>query len=699
METTIIPEIKVHNVKDFGAVGNGLADDTKAIQDAIDALYEYPVKKADKTVLSRAETEEMTKEGGIVYFPAGSYKISKTIFVDKAGVNLQGDSSLSSQIIPSGEMVNNELIFDKEKEDQPIFDFAYFNGEKRTGERSFIRNIGMSHLTFDLRYVNNVTTIRIIRPYDLCKFKNLFFFNIRGTAIQAISDTSAKLFNGKRVVGQGLILEDIHIDNSGSTQDYLKLKRDKGRVEDATGTFIHLENINESSLTNVKILACGVQADANTGLAIKTADNKTIQAFANRIGILLEGCHGVTIKESSLGFFDNAAIKLQRGTNGAQIENAYTFIQHNTFEENKKAHIQIDGGAEPLAVKGVGKTFISDNRFLGKVSPEYAYEIDNCNLVTIRDRANVKVGQLAFNTIIEAGEVNAIEVAGTSFQSKPRITDNGYRTVIMGKENVLSEQKTSYSDAYSFKTRLLAERLTIPVVKKQDLYRYNEVVVEGDIALLKEDGKPETKLIVLRTIQNGQLVWVDMKDNVIDVSQITEATVSGTEVKGKFIGGITQLRITEILSDGAERPQETGGTIESGGRFSLQYTEITANCTHLKIEGFDERGFSVAEFMLHLPPQLATQLIVSPLYNRDAASFITGTYWNIASLRFVARNITTGEEQIYAGGDLKADGTFTYYARDKVRENLETMKYILNGLDSENRVVVSVNVMTGENLL
>ena len=50
------------NVRDFGAVGNGLTDDTKAIQAAINAASK-------------------TGGGGVVYIPAGHYLISKTLVI------------------------------------------------------------------------------------------------------------------------------------------------------------------------------------------------------------------------------------------------------------------------------------------------------------------------------------------------------------------------------------------------------------------------------------------------------------------------------------------------------------------------------------------------------------------------------------------------------------------------------------------
>ncbi len=57
------------NVKDFGAKGNGSADDTSAIQKAIDSL----------------------KSGGTVYIPKGTYKISYLVFRENIHIRLAGN--------------------------------------------------------------------------------------------------------------------------------------------------------------------------------------------------------------------------------------------------------------------------------------------------------------------------------------------------------------------------------------------------------------------------------------------------------------------------------------------------------------------------------------------------------------------------------------------------------------------------------
>jgi hypothetical protein len=62
------------NVRDYGAIGDGVTDDTNAIQSAIDA-------------------------GGCVYFPPGTYKVTSTLTVSSSAVRLQGASKFASLLL------------------------------------------------------------------------------------------------------------------------------------------------------------------------------------------------------------------------------------------------------------------------------------------------------------------------------------------------------------------------------------------------------------------------------------------------------------------------------------------------------------------------------------------------------------------------------------------------------------------------
>ncbi len=86
------PPLDWQNVMDNGAVGDGVADDTAAIQATINAI----------------------PEGGVVYFPSGSYKISSALTVT-SGLTLRGTGPQSSFIVQSSTTANGfsgtDLLF------------------------------------------------------------------------------------------------------------------------------------------------------------------------------------------------------------------------------------------------------------------------------------------------------------------------------------------------------------------------------------------------------------------------------------------------------------------------------------------------------------------------------------------------------------------------------------------------------------
>lgn len=65
-----IGDAALANVRDFGAVGDGVANDTAAIQLAVDTVTQF---------------------GGVVYFPAGRYRCLGTVTVRRGNITLLGD--------------------------------------------------------------------------------------------------------------------------------------------------------------------------------------------------------------------------------------------------------------------------------------------------------------------------------------------------------------------------------------------------------------------------------------------------------------------------------------------------------------------------------------------------------------------------------------------------------------------------------
>lgn len=72
--------VPVFNVKIYGASGDGITNDTPFIQNAIDAAT----------------------SGGVIYFPAGTYKINTALSVTTNGVTFQGEGIVSELKVPDG---------------------------------------------------------------------------------------------------------------------------------------------------------------------------------------------------------------------------------------------------------------------------------------------------------------------------------------------------------------------------------------------------------------------------------------------------------------------------------------------------------------------------------------------------------------------------------------------------------------------
>ena len=92
------------SVKDFGATGDGTTSDHVAIQLAINTLFGSPGSPqgdAGSTVTSK-----------MLYFPAGNYKISQPLTLNRAyGLTLVGAGSMQTRIFWSGAEVKGEADF------------------------------------------------------------------------------------------------------------------------------------------------------------------------------------------------------------------------------------------------------------------------------------------------------------------------------------------------------------------------------------------------------------------------------------------------------------------------------------------------------------------------------------------------------------------------------------------------------------
>ncbi|MCI0556602.1 MAG: glycoside hydrolase family 55 protein, partial [Anaerolineae bacterium] len=85
------------SVKDFGAVGDGIHDDTVAIQTAINSV-----------------PQTIGREGGLVFFPAGVYEVTSQILISGIRVTLQGAGRYATHVCLNPTQDNQTLFkFDR----------------------------------------------------------------------------------------------------------------------------------------------------------------------------------------------------------------------------------------------------------------------------------------------------------------------------------------------------------------------------------------------------------------------------------------------------------------------------------------------------------------------------------------------------------------------------------------------------------
>ncbi len=144
------------DVTSYGALGDGISDDTTAIQSSINAIQNVG--------------------GGTVYFPVGNYKITSTITVASASVWLLGTGN-GSMIIPSG---SSDVFFFTNNTVQCGVEKLAFTGSNQVGGNCF--SVLNSHrITFRDLYLNNNYNGWLIQTCNVCTIDNIWFNNCTGS--------------------------------------------------------------------------------------------------------------------------------------------------------------------------------------------------------------------------------------------------------------------------------------------------------------------------------------------------------------------------------------------------------------------------------------------------------------------------------------------------------------------------------------
>lgn len=157
------------NVKDsaFGAVGNGVADDTLSIQAAINAAA--------------------SAGGGLVYLPSGAYKVTSGLVINTGGVTIIGQQLKASTVVPVGNF--NAITITGGAQGCTIenltFDAALATGGSlfnvSNADRTFIKNI----------IALNPYCVSYAERFNLLTFENIWANGCRGDYMFMLHGTPA----------------------------------------------------------------------------------------------------------------------------------------------------------------------------------------------------------------------------------------------------------------------------------------------------------------------------------------------------------------------------------------------------------------------------------------------------------------------------------------------------------------------------
>lgn len=250
------------NVKDFGAVGDGVHDDTTAIQDAIDSL-----PQANSSGLYG---------GGKIYFPRGIYAISSPLIIQNHNILICGEQKNSVYVKPLLTFVGDYLL-------------KWNTG----GNWLYISNCSIENITFDIdsqviggvlleSWYNNCNLNNI----NITKFKDRYGLTIQPSGVA-----------GEVSILQGITLSGVEVNPFTQT---------------SVGSVL-LHGLYESSIINCKFWSTNV-----AGVSVNNVDVVTLKRCRGLNifgGSAASGNNGYVIIGDSLGSSRNINFY------GATVEN------------------------------------------------------------------------------------------------------------------------------------------------------------------------------------------------------------------------------------------------------------------------------------------------------------------------------------------------------------------------------------------
>lgn len=398
---------KQFSVKDFGAIGNGIADDTQAIQATIDRAYQIG--------------------GGIVFFPKGTYIVkinsSKDLaLIIRSKITLQGENSRNTFIkladnqgnynsILGGKYHSDlsdfaiyDLAIDGNSPQNPVFGSSDLSASKfRYAVRIFSgRRINIERSRFINQ--NNVNTITVNGEEFVSDvlIKDNIFESIGGGKIDY--DHSTIYSHGKRVQ----ILNNTFSSREGAgtygARTAIEIHGDEHIVkQNVIEGFIYGINITGyAKSSNNQIISDNLIKNAHTGMVIWSyfdSGNKTNPALSNCNIINNKIILNVNAWRALWGEYPNIGISLEPNSD-APISHLNIMNNHITFTNFYGTGRKSDnlGNGITLWRHAAPNIEIAKLRIIGNT-------IKNSLAAGIYISTPIKSGDISENLIINSGQV------------------------------------------------------------------------------------------------------------------------------------------------------------------------------------------------------------------------------------------------------------------------------------------------------
>ena len=382
------------SVKDFGAVGDGVANDAAAIQEAVNAITSYG--------------------GGDIKFPAGTYLLNSTVNILLSGISLTGDNQQSTWIVNGqtnlpaikfGDGSNtynrnsiSNMVFGQKSgvtassgncglmvtkcgnfklENVQVFNYpsALYDGVIFDGvTQSYVSNFGfqsctnigwkLRNNTFDI-YASNGRSDTNAYGFHIRDCQGLYFSNV---SAYANSENGFHISTDGANNTRYLFFNNCVADSSGKTNwDVLQLT-----VGAFTGCWASTQTSQAANPTaDGWRLSGGVLSDITFTSCITLANNRhgIFCEYANKVSIV--GCvmgsgYDMTAfggKGPGNGLGSGAGSGIAIGAFATKVR-----VSGGTFDNNQRYGIEVASGADMVDVSGIEARFNVSGPFLNSAN-------------------------------------------------------------------------------------------------------------------------------------------------------------------------------------------------------------------------------------------------------------------------------------------------------------------------------------------